>query len=115
MGERTIFCETIDRFEKNENAPVVMIFVRLVGAVGIENNDGRDFKDLRGMQGNTKLLKRDDGERKEILIAPLKLPGFLGPWNSFVVRFSPIVLDRKSASGPNLAARMASRQKLPGP
>jgi hypothetical protein len=48
----------------------------LVGAVGIENNDGRDFKDLRGMQRNTKSLKRNDEERKGILIAPLKLPRF---------------------------------------
>lgn len=46
-------------------------------AVGIENNNRRDLKDLRGMRRNTKSLKRNDGERKGILIAPLKLPAFL--------------------------------------
>jgi hypothetical protein len=42
--------------------------------VEIENNNGGDLKDLRGMQRNTKSLKRNDGERKGILIAPLMLP-----------------------------------------
>jgi hypothetical protein len=46
----------------------------LVGAVGIENNGRRDFKDLRGMRRNTKSLKRNDGERKGTRIAPLMLP-----------------------------------------
>jgi hypothetical protein len=48
----------------------------LVGAVRIENNSGQDLKDLRRMRRNTKSLKRNEEERKEILIAPLKLPGF---------------------------------------
>jgi hypothetical protein len=48
----------------------------LVGAVGIENNNAGDLKDLRGMRKTFKSLKRDDRERKEILIAPLKLPRF---------------------------------------
>jgi hypothetical protein len=44
------------------------------GEVGIENNNGRNFKDLRGMRGNDKLLKNSNRERKGILIAPLKRP-----------------------------------------
>src|SRR5713101_5796815 len=49
----------------------------LVGAVGIENNNGRDFKDLRGIRGNAKLLKNSTRECKRILIAPSKRPRFL--------------------------------------
>ena len=49
---------------------------KLVGAVGIENNNGRDFRDLQEMRRNTKSLKRNDEEGKGILIAPLKLPRF---------------------------------------
>lgn len=41
---------------------------------GVENNTWRGFKDLRGMRRNAKLLKRNDGARKGILIAPSKLP-----------------------------------------
>src|SRR5260370_32311916 len=48
----------------------------LVGWVGIENNDEWNFKDLRGMARSAKSLKRNDGERKGILIAPSKLPRF---------------------------------------
>jgi hypothetical protein len=48
----------------------------LVGAVGIENNGVRNFKDLRGMTRNTKSLKKDDEACKGILIAPSKLPRF---------------------------------------
>jgi len=48
----------------------------LVGAVGIENKNARDFKDLKEMRRNSKSLKRNDRERKELLIAPLKLPRF---------------------------------------
>ena len=48
----------------------------LVGAVEIENNGAWDFKGLRGTRRNTKPLKRNDREREEILIAPLKLPHF---------------------------------------
>ena len=40
----------------------------------IENNNARDFKDLEEMPRNSKSLKRNDRERKGILIAPLKLP-----------------------------------------
>jgi hypothetical protein len=42
----------------------------LVGAVGIENNDEWNFKDLRGMGRNVKSLKRNDEACKEILSAP---------------------------------------------
>jgi hypothetical protein len=49
---------------------------RLVGAVGIENNDVWDFKDLRGMTRNIKSSKRNDEACKGILIAPSKLPRF---------------------------------------
>ncbi len=48
----------------------------LVGAVGIENNGHRNFKDLREMRGNPKSLKRNDGEQEAMPIAPLKLPRF---------------------------------------
>lgn len=44
------------------------------GAVGIENNDEWNLKDLRGMRRNAKLWKRNERARKEILIAPSKLP-----------------------------------------
>jgi len=46
----------------------------LVGAVGIENNTGRNFKDLEGMLGNAKALIRNNWECKGILIGPLKAP-----------------------------------------
>jgi hypothetical protein len=83
--------------------------LKLVGAVGIENNNGRDFKDLCGIRRNTKSLKGNDGEREGILIAPLKLPRFSCPLNFLAVRFNHC-LNGKSAEDPNLAAWMASRQ-----
>jgi hypothetical protein len=46
----------------------------LVGAVGIENNHVRNFKDLRGTMRKAKLLKINDEACKGILIAPSKLP-----------------------------------------
>jgi hypothetical protein len=82
----------------------------MVGAVGIENNNGRDFKDLRGMMGNTKSLKGNDRECKGILIAPLKRPRFSRPFHFLDRWVSPTALNKKSASDPNLAARMASRR-----
>ena len=42
----------------------------LVGAVGIENTTRRNFKDLEGMQGNAKALKRNNWECKGILNGP---------------------------------------------
>jgi hypothetical protein len=47
-----------------------------VGAVGIENNGVRNFKDLRGMTRNTKSLKKNDEACRGILVAPSKLPRF---------------------------------------
>jgi hypothetical protein len=48
----------------------------MVGAVGIENNTGRNFKDLEEMRGNAKALKRNNRESKGILIGPSKAPRF---------------------------------------
>jgi len=48
----------------------------LVGAVGIENTTVRNFKDLEGMLGNAKALKRNNWECKGILIGPLMAPRF---------------------------------------
>ena len=42
----------------------------LVGAVGIENNADRNFKDLEEMLGSAKELKRNNRECKGILIGP---------------------------------------------
>jgi hypothetical protein len=61
----------------------------LVGAVGIENNRVRNLKDLREMRSNTKSLKRNDEERKAILIAPSKLPRSHGYSIPFLLNFSP--------------------------
>jgi hypothetical protein len=74
----------------------------MVGAVGIENNNDRDFKDLRGMLRNTKSLKRNDEVSKGILNAPLKLPRFSRPLNSLLRESPPTALNEKSAFGPNL-------------
>jgi hypothetical protein len=63
-------CETLFEAEANYGA------AEILGAVGIENNNDRNFKDLRGMLRNTKSLKRNVRARKEILIAPSKLPRF---------------------------------------
>lgn len=49
----------------------------IVGAVGIENNDGRSFKDLEEMLRNAKALKRNDKECEGILIGPSMAPCFL--------------------------------------
>jgi len=50
--------------------------VTLVGAVGIENNNGRDSMDLRGTRRSATSLKRNGKERKGMPIAPLMLPSF---------------------------------------
>ena len=50
----------------------------LVGAVGIENNNIWNFKDLEEMPGNAKVLKRNNREYKEILIGPSTAPHFSG-------------------------------------
>jgi hypothetical protein len=70
----------------------------LVGAVGIENTTGRNFKELEGILGNVKALKRRNGKCKGILIGPLMTP-----------RFSLARSNRKAGCGSNFAARMANR------
>jgi len=42
----------------------------LLRVVGFRNNDVRNFKDMRGMQGNAKSLKMNERARKGIPIAP---------------------------------------------
>jgi hypothetical protein len=81
----------------------------LVGAVGIENNDERNFKDLRGTRRNVKSLKRNDEASKGIPIAPSKLPRFPSVVDILKVDFSTLYLQLTSASGQRIAARMASR------
>jgi hypothetical protein len=65
----------------------------LVGAVGIENNDVRHFKDLRGMQRNAKSLKWNERARKGILIAPSKLPRSSSVVDILKVDFSTIACN----------------------
>jgi hypothetical protein len=43
----------------------------------IENNNVRNFKDLRGMRRNAKSLKRNDGHAKEFLLLPQSSLAFL--------------------------------------
>jgi hypothetical protein len=47
-----------------------------VGAVGIENNADRNFKEVEGRLGSVKELKRNNRECKEILIGPSMAPRF---------------------------------------
>src|SRR5260370_33523111 len=46
----------------------------LVDAVGIENNNDWNFRDLAEMRKNSKSLKKNTGELEGILIGPLKAP-----------------------------------------
>jgi len=74
---------------------------------------GRDPKGalLEGMQWNAKTLKRNNRESNGILIGTSMAPPFFrGRKDSPVIGFSPTTLARKSASGPNPAARMAGRR-----
>jgi len=48
----------------------------MVGAVGIENNDYWNFRDLAGMREHTESLKKNAGELEGILIGPLIAPRF---------------------------------------
>jgi hypothetical protein len=61
----------------NPNKHMRFQSVRLVGAVGIENNAIWNFKDLQGMLGSTKALIRNNRECKGILIGPLMAPRFI--------------------------------------
>jgi hypothetical protein len=49
------------------------------GTVETENTTRRNFKDLEGMLGNAKALKRNNRECKGILIGPLMAPRFFRP------------------------------------
>jgi hypothetical protein len=69
-------------------------------AVGIENNDVRNFKDLRGMRRNTKSLKRNNEVRKGILIAPSKLPRSSSFLDFFRRSFRLTAPKTESAFGP---------------
>jgi hypothetical protein len=59
----------------------------LVGAVGIENNNVRNLKDLQGMQRNAKSLKRNDTAYTGILIAPSKLPRLSSIFEILTLKF----------------------------
>jgi hypothetical protein len=48
----------------------------MVGAVGIENNAGRNFKELAETKRSIRTLKRNNEERKGILIGPSMAPRF---------------------------------------
>ncbi len=82
----------------------------MVGAVGIENNNVRNPKDLRGMARNAKSMKRNNEAWKGILIAPSKLPRYSFGLETLTVSLFIHYLQQMSASGPRFAARMASRQ-----
>ncbi len=45
-------------------------------AMGIENNNDWNFRDLAGMRENIKSLKKNTGELEGILIGPLRAPRF---------------------------------------
>jgi hypothetical protein len=55
-----------------EKTPIIMRI--LVEAVGIENTENCNFKDLRGILGNAKILKKHVKACEGILNAPLKRP-----------------------------------------
>jgi hypothetical protein len=61
----------------------VFCLLGLVGAVGIENNSTRNFKDLEEMHRSVRTLKRHNAERKGILIGPPMAPRFPSP-NKFL-------------------------------
>ena len=81
--------------------------MRLVGAVGIENNTGRNFKGLEEMRRSAKVLKRNNEERDGVLIGPSMTPRF-----HRTLRFRHYVSSHCSKGvvsfGPNFATRMAS-------
>jgi hypothetical protein len=58
-----------------------------VGAVGIENNIGWNFKDLDELSRSAKTLKRNNGEANAILIGPSMAPHFFESMNFFGVVF----------------------------
>jgi hypothetical protein len=88
------------------------LLANYLGAGGIENNTGRNFKDLEETLGNAKALKRNNRECKGILIGPSKAPRFSRSQSFLHQMVSFTVTNAASASGSNIAARMASRQQL---
>jgi hypothetical protein len=93
----------------SESRKSLLMKEMLVGAVGIENNTDRNSKDVEEMLGSAKTLKRNNRECKGILIGPLKALRFFESLKLVRVDSSPTALANMSASGSNLAARMASR------
>ena len=69
----------------------------MVGAVGIENNANRNFKDLEEMRGNAKALKRNNRACKGILIGPPMAPGISRNRDSVT-----LFVGSDVGSGPNL-------------
>jgi len=78
--------------------------IGLVGAVGIENTTRRNFKDLEGMLGKAKALKRNNWECKGILIGPLMAPRFFRP-----LRFRHSVFPSLPKSLSRLRAQISRR------
>ena len=76
----------------------------------VESNADWNFKDLEKMVGSAKTLKRNDRESSGVLIGPSMAPrSFEVPKIPSSCFFGPPAMARKSASGLNSAARMASR------
>jgi hypothetical protein len=68
----------------------------MVGAVGVENNENGNFRDLREMRGHARNIR----ECREILIAPLKLPReFTTSW-ILSVNFPTRHFERDVGFGP---------------
>jgi hypothetical protein len=57
-----------------EQARTALSRLSVLRVVGCLNNDGRNFKDLRGVRRNVKSLNKNKRARTEILLAPAKLP-----------------------------------------
>ena len=77
--------------------------------MGVENITDMNLKDLEGILGNAKSLKRNNKAFKEILIVPSMFPRFASTSKTPLLGIPPTRLIVRSALGPNFAARMASR------
>ncbi len=73
---------------------------RSLAAVGIENNNDWNFRDLAEMRKNTKSLKRNTGEFEGILIGPLKAPRFFLPLKFVCCGFFAHCPEYKVGFGP---------------
>jgi hypothetical protein len=85
---------------------------RRARALSQQNTTRRNFKDLKGMLGNAKALKRNNWECKGIFIGPSMAPRFSRPPKFRPRVFSLTVQVARSASGSNFAARMVSRRNI---